>query len=225
MPRGAPSCQVVLGVDVDQHAGIVDLDAERRIARDQAARAFVAAERDQLGVQLGREADRMAALAAVLRVDHRVVVERRATATSVAGCTSGMSPGRISQPAACGRARTPALIECAHADGAVPLPPTSGRTTTSRAATLLPRQVGERLGGDDDHGRWLAIAWPQGRGEHAPAVAEGLRRACATRPAKRRAAAGRENDHGRACVAMVIEDAETTRRMQVSGSVYVRPSP
>ena len=37
--------EVVRGVDVDQHAGIVALDGERRIARDQAARALVAAQR------------------------------------------------------------------------------------------------------------------------------------------------------------------------------------
>ena len=41
--RRGRGVQVVLGVDVDQDAGIVELDAEGRIAGDDAARAFVAA--------------------------------------------------------------------------------------------------------------------------------------------------------------------------------------
>ena len=65
-----------LGVDVDQDPGIVELDAERRIAGDQPPRPFVAAERQQLRIELGSEADRMAALAAMLGVDHRMVVEQ-----------------------------------------------------------------------------------------------------------------------------------------------------
>ena len=50
--------------------------AKRRIARDDAARAFVAAQRSELRVELGREADRVAAPAAVLRVGDGMVVER-----------------------------------------------------------------------------------------------------------------------------------------------------
>ena len=98
-------------VHVDQHAGVVDLDGLRRVARDQAARAFVAGERDQFGVQLGGEAHRVAAPAAVLRIGHRWCCERAGHRQQRRGCTSGMSAGSTSQPGASGRAATPAAIE------------------------------------------------------------------------------------------------------------------
>jgi hypothetical protein len=49
-----------LGIDVDQDAGIVEVDREGGIAGDDAARAFVAAQLGELRVELGGEADRMA---------------------------------------------------------------------------------------------------------------------------------------------------------------------
>jgi hypothetical protein len=72
----AQGVEVAFGVDVDQDAGIVEVDGEGGIAGDDAARAFVAAQLGELGVELGGESDRMTTPPAVLRVGDGVVIER-----------------------------------------------------------------------------------------------------------------------------------------------------
>ena len=69
-----------------------------------------------------------------------------------------MSPGRTSQPPESGQARTPAAIDAPMPSPASPAEPTSGRTTTSRAATLL-RATSTNAGVvTTTTRRWLAIA-------------------------------------------------------------------
>ena len=68
--------QVVGGVDVHQHAGVVHLHRVRRVAGHDAACAFVAFERDEFGIQLGGKAHRVTTPPAVLREGHRVFGQR-----------------------------------------------------------------------------------------------------------------------------------------------------
>ena len=86
--------------------------AQRRVARHQAARALVARRPAQLGIQLGREAHRVAAPALVLRKHHRMVLELRApppaaSRAAPAACRRA-APASRRRP---GRALTPAAIE------------------------------------------------------------------------------------------------------------------
>ena len=68
--------KVLHSVDVDQDAGIFHLDTLRRVARHQASRALVATQSHQLRIQLGGEADRVAASTAVLGVGHGMGLQR-----------------------------------------------------------------------------------------------------------------------------------------------------
>ncbi len=124
--------------------GIVELDAEGRIAGDQPPRPFVAAERQQLRVELGSEADRMAALAAMLRVDHRMVVEqagdrdqrRRLHQRHVARQdepAGGMRPGA-----------DPGADRMPHADAGRAVVADLGQDDHVAGGDALPREVGER---------------------------------------------------------------------------------
>ena len=69
-----------------------------------------------------------------------------------------MSPGRTSQPAESADALTPAAIDVPMPSDAVPSLPTSGRTTTSRAATLLRATSTNAAVVTTTVRRWLAIA-------------------------------------------------------------------
>ena len=75
LQTGTHPGQVVRGIDVDQHARIVKFQPQRGIARHQPARAFIAAEQHQFREQLGGKCHWMAAPAAVLRIDHRLLAQ------------------------------------------------------------------------------------------------------------------------------------------------------
>ena len=147
--------QVGFGVQIEQHARVVDVDADRRIARDEAARAFVAAEHHQFGVQLGRKTHRMAAPALVLRIGHRVLLQRGG---------HGQQRGRAA-PSACRRA---AAASPAHRrarprrrrwSGPCRVRPSAcGTTTTSRAATMRAAPAASACVVTTTTGRWLSMA-------------------------------------------------------------------
>ena len=68
--------QVVLGVHIDQHTRVVQFQPMCRVARHQAARAFITGQLHQLGEQLGAKAHRVSAPAAVLGEHHRMLAQR-----------------------------------------------------------------------------------------------------------------------------------------------------
>ena len=105
-----------------------------------------------------------------------------------------MSPGRTSQPLESGEAATPAAIDAPMPSDVAPSQPTSGRTTTSRAATLLRATSTNAAVVTTTVRRWLAIALRERLREHVE-CAERLGELVAA-GAETLAAAGGENDDG-----------------------------
>jgi hypothetical protein len=131
----------------------------RRIPCDQAPRTFIARQRDQLGIQLGAEADRVAAAAAVLRVRDRMVVEcighreqRRALHQRHVAGQHQPAGGLRSCRDTCGD-------RVAHAERRRIGEPTAGSTITSRDATWRRARSASASVVTTTTGRWLAIAW------------------------------------------------------------------
>ena len=163
------------------------------IAREQPARALVALEHHQLGEQLGAEAHRMAAAAAVLGEGDGLLVERFGHGAQAArAAPAACRPGSTSQPVALACMDTPAAIES-------PMPQAvcerGRRRRPCRRRDQALRLAAQRLG-DDEHDRHFGgDGVAQGAHEHGVAAqlfAELVTRSVVSAPCARR-----QHDDGR----------------------------
>ena len=150
--RAARQLRLTRGrIDVEQAAGVVDVDQHRRVDGQHTARARIAHQGEELVAAGATETHGMAALIAMYRAAvsrPRAIASR--TARIVAGDTSGMSASAITQPAASRRARTPQASEW-------PMPASASSQMTSSAPSAASSRCNRRCA-SLSAGRTTAIA-------------------------------------------------------------------
>ena len=198
--RCRSACEVGLGVDVDQHARVVDLDAVRRVARQQAARAFVAARvtSSEYSSAENRPDDR-AGRGAVRRppgAGQRIAPRPAAWPAGPAACRRAGSASPRRRVAR----RHPQAIEWPMPSGCGPVASGIGQHDDVARRDAAARDVGQRAVVTTTIGRRLAIAWRAWcparwtRPAAAPACGE-ARESAIPRPAASTTTTGPDSHH------------------------------